>query len=282
MKIGPYSIQALETGRFSLDGGAMFGIVPRPLWSRRIEPDERGRIPLATRCLLIEGDGRLVVVDTGIGDKVDDRFRDIYGMSDTRGVEKAVEEAGFSALDVTDVILTHLHFDHCGGTTRRDGDRLVPVFPRAAHWLQADHWNWAHAGNPREKASFLPENYAPIEELGLLKRISGDQEILPGIRVQRVDGHTEAQQLVHVVDGSQHVVYVADLLPTSAHLAAAWGMAYDIRPLVTIEEKQALVRAAVDGKWRLIFEHDASVESTCIADSERGPVAVEAARLAEL
>lgn len=277
MKIDAYTILPLETGRFALDGGAMFGIVPRPLWSRRIAPDERGRIPLATRCMLVEGNGRLFVVDTGIGDKVDDRFRDLYGMHDQRPVERAVEEAGYAPHEVTDVILTHLHFDHCGGTTRRVGDRLEPVFPRATHWVQEAHWTWAGIPNARERASFLPENYAVLESEGLLRLVDGDVAIAPGIRVQRVDGHTEAQQIVHVEGRDAHAVYVADLLPTAAHLAPAWGMAYDLRPLVTIEEKGALVRQAIDGGWRILLEHDAHVESIRVADSDRGPVAVDEA-----
>ena len=282
MKIGPYTMTALDAGRFGLDGGAMFGIVPRPLWSRRIEPDSKGRIPLSTRCLLIEGDGRLVVVDAGIGDKVSGKFREIYGI-DPEGPDLAgpLARAGYSPDDVTDVILTHLHFDHCGGMTRMDGDRALPVFRRAVHHVQAAHWDWAVARPLRERASFLYENFLPVEEDGLLNRLHGDVEVLPGISVEAVNGHTEAQQLVHVDAGGEHLVFVADLIPTSAHVPPVWGMAYDIRPLITIEEKTSLLDRAIAGKWTLFFEHDATVETGLVVAGEQGPQLAEPARLDE-
>lgn len=282
MRIGEYTLTALDAGHFGLDGGAMFGVVPRPLWSRRIEPDERGRIPLATRCLLIEGGGRLVVVDVGIGDKVDARFRDIYGIdSGAPGLVGALAGAGYAPDDVTDVILTHLHFDHCGGMTRMEGDRAVPVFPSARHHVQAAHWDWAVARPLRERASFLYENFMPIKEEGLLNRVSADGEILPGISVETVNGHTEAQQLVHVWRGDEHLVFVADLIPTVAHVPPVWGMAYDIRPLVTIEEKTSFLDRAIAGGWTLFFEHDATVETGRIEAGDKGPRLVDEARLNE-
>jgi glyoxylase-like metal-dependent hydrolase (beta-lactamase superfamily II) len=282
MRIGDYTLRALEAGRFGLDGGAMFGIVPRPLWSRRIEPDAEGRIPLATRCLLIEGPDRLVVVDAGIGDKVDARFREIYGIHpDGPDLAGPLAEAGFSPDDVTDVILTHLHFDHCGGMTRMDGDRSVPVFRRAVHHVQGAHWDWAASRPLRERASFLPENFHPVEAEGLLNRVDGAATILPGISVEPVHGHTEAQQLVHVEGGGEHLVFVADLIPTSAHVPPVWGMAYDIRPLVTIEEKTSFLGRAIEGRWILFFEHDASVQTGRIVAGDRGPELADRARLDE-
>jgi len=281
MKIGDYTLTALEAGRFGLDGGAMFGIVPRPLWSRRIEPDEAGRIPMVTRCLLIEGSGRLVVIDAGIGDKVSDKFREIYGI-DPGGPDLLgpIERAGYSADEVTDVILTHLHFDHCGGMTRTEGDRVVPVFANATHHVQARHWDWAVERPLRERASFLYENFLPVEEAGLLRLADGDGEILPGISVQSVNGHTEAQQLVHVTGDDGHLVFVADLFPTSVHIPPVWGMAYDIRPLVTIDEKAAFIDRAIEGEWTLFFEHDAHVETGRIAMGDRGPEIVDTVPLA--
>ncbi|MFQ5570434.1 MAG: MBL fold metallo-hydrolase, partial [Rhodothermales bacterium] len=196
-KIGPYSLYSIEAGRFGLDGGAMFGIVPKPLWERRIKPDDRNRIPLHMRCLLLEGDGRLILVDDGAGDKYDAKFQDIYAIDQEHSeLHRSLDEAGFSALDVTDVILTHLHFDHCGGSTRRNGDRLELTFPGATYHVQRAHWDWACHPNLRERASFLAENLEPLGASGQLNLVDGDGELFPGIEVITVNGHTEAQQLV--------------------------------------------------------------------------------------
>ncbi|NNE69297.1 MAG: MBL fold metallo-hydrolase [Rhodothermales bacterium] len=257
-----YTAYPIEAGRFGLDGGAMFGVVPRPLWSRKSTPDDAGRIPLSTRCLLLEGEGRLILIDVGIGDKFDEKHRGIYAMEDGPGLVGGLRALGFEPGDVTDVVLTHLHFDHCGGaTTWRDGASHV-VFDRAVHHVQKAHWDWANKSNPREKASFLSENLDPLAAEGQLSLVDGLQEILPGISVEPVSGHTEAQQIVHIDGmGDGRTVYVADLIPTSAHLAPVWGMSYDLQPLLTIEEKTDFLRRAVEGDWRLFFEHDPFVES---------------------
>lgn len=249
----------------------MFGIVPRTLWERQIEPDDHNRIPLGTRCLLIEGSDRLVLVDDGIGSKEDARFMEIYGVDFERAeLHRSLRDAGFSAGDVTDVILTHLHFDHCGGTTRREDGRLVMSFPNARHYVQRAHWEWARQSNDRERASFLPANLDPLGESGQLELVDGAVEILPGISVLPVNGHTEAQQLVGVSGPEGTLVYVADLIPTVAHVRPVWGMAYDVRPLVTIDEKKAFLDQAARQNWTLFFEHDARTEIASVTTTERG------------
>lgn len=267
-----YTAHALEAGHFGLDGGAMFGIVPRALWSRKIEPDAAGRIPLSTRCLLLEGEGRLILIDVGIGDKFDAKHRGIYAMQDDAGLVAGLKTLGFGPDDVTDVILTHLHFDHCGGATARTADgRLKPVFGRARHHVQRAHWEWASTPNQRERASFLPDNLEPLAASGQLELVDGAADILPGIRVEPVNGHTEAQQIVHIDGtGPDHLVFVADLIPTAHHLSPVWGMAYDIRPLVTIDEKEQFLDRALASNWRLFFEHDSKVESGRVVQGARG------------
>lgn len=282
-RIGPYTLHAIETGEFRLDGGAMFGIVPRPLWERHIAPDDRNRIPLHMRCLLLESPDRLILIDDGIGDKMTQRFREIYGVDQSRhNLIGSLAALGVSPDDVTDVILTHLHFDHCGGSTRREGERLTLTFPRAVHHVQRRHWDWAGRPNPREQASFLAENLEPLAASGQLNLLEGDGPLYPGIDLITVNGHTEAQQMVKISGEEGTLVYVADLLPTHAHLAPAWGMAYDVRPLVTIEEKTAFLDTACLAGWSLFFEHDPRVEVASLSRTERGVFATDHRPLAEL
>jgi len=276
--VGPYSLHALAAGRFGLDGGAMFGIVPKPLWSQRISPDDQNRIPLATRCLLLDGDARLILVDTGIGDTfAGSKYEDIYAVDPgAGGLEDALAQLGFGPSDVTDVVLTHLHFDHCGGGTRRGASGSVEVaFPNATYHVQKEHWDWATTSNPKENASFRPETFRPIEEAGQLHLVDGSTTLFPHVSVEPVNGHTKAQQIVKVQGDDTTLVYVADLLPTTHHFAPAWTMAYDVRPLVTINEKQAFLERAVDESWSLFFEHDPEV---AVADVERTEKGIQAVR----
>lgn len=271
-KIGPYTLYTMETGRFALDGGAMFGIVPKPLWERRIAPDARNRIPLNMRCLLLEGNGRLILIDNGLGEKYDEKFGEIYAVDyEHAHLGRSLMEAGFSENDVTDVILTHLHFDHCGGSTKRtEGGRFDLTFKNARHYVQRKHWQWACSPNPREEASFLRENLDPLEASGQLELLDGEGEVFPGIEVITVNGHTESQQLVKISDHERTLVFVADLLPTAAHARSVWIMAYDVRPLVTLEEKQSFLERAVKGGWHFFFEHDPKVVVGTPERTERG------------
>jgi len=260
-KIGDYSLHSIETGFLRLDGGAMFGIVPKTLWNRTTEADERNRITLAMRCLLLEGNGRLILIDDGVGHKYDSKFADLLAIDhETATLDRSLTRLGFAREDVTDVILTHLHFDHCGGSTMREGDKLSLTFPRAVHHVQRDHWEWARASNSRERASFLSENLDPLEDSGQLSLAAGGREIVPGVEALVVDGHTRAQQTLKIAGQDRTLVYVADLIPTSAHLPPVWGMAYDVEPLKTISEKQAFLEQAAENGWSIFFEHDPSVE----------------------
>lgn len=278
MTLAGYDIATLDAGRLRLDGGAMFGIVPRPLWERRIAPDERHRIPLAMRCLLLRGHGRTILVDTGLGAKVDDRFRDLYGVEDPPGgtLATALGEIGLRPDDVTDVVLTHLHFDHAGGATvRRPDGALAPAFPNAAYHVQRRHWAWAHA-SAREAASFLSENLAPLAASGQLVLADGEAAPLPGLSFLVVEGHTRAMQLPLLEGDDGTLLYAADLLPTTAHVAPLWGMAYDVEPLVTIAEKARVLARAAAGEWHVVFEHDTETAVARIGETAKGFAAVDA------
>lgn len=263
---GDFTLHKIETGRFRLDGGAMFGVVPKPLWERHIPADDQNRIPLAMRCLLVETGDRLVLIDNGLGDKYDAKFADHFAVdySDSE-LHASLRAAGFDASDVTDVVLTHLHFDHCGGTTTRDGDGFRLVFPNATHHVQRDHWDWANNPNARERASFLRENLAPLGNSGKLNLLDGEQTLLPGLDLIVVNGHTRGQQLVRLTGDDRTMVFCADLLPTATHLPLPWVMAYDVAPLDTLAEKEPFLKEAAERGWTLFFEHDAETEIAEVA-----------------
>jgi glyoxylase-like metal-dependent hydrolase (beta-lactamase superfamily II) len=255
--VGPWTVYALETGFFWLDGGAMFGSVPRVLWSRTNPPDERHRIRLAMRCMLLVGEGRRILVDDGAGDKMPPKLADIYRLE--RGgptLEASLARLGLGVEDVTDVVLTHLHFDHAGGSTTRVGGRLVPRLPRARYHIQRANWDNAHAPNPRERASYLPENFDPLAEAGVLTLWDGSHEPWPGIEVFTFDGHTRGQQGVRVHGPEGAVCYVADLIPTASHVRIPFVMGYDMCAIESMREKRDfLTRAAAEGAW-VMLEHD--------------------------
>lgn len=262
--LGDFRIHALEAGLQRLDGGAMFGVVPKPLWERRIPADERNRIPLALRCLLVETRHELVLIETGLGNKENDKFRDIYGVdnapSDERYADRlheAIAAAGFSTDDVGVVIDTHLHFDHAGGNTFRDGDgRVRLAFPNARYHVQHGEWEWAHRVNERTTASYLPDNFDPVMQAGRLVLVEGDVEIVPGVSVYRTPGHCPHHQSVLVSSGGETACFLADVVPTMAHLPLPWIMGYDVEPLVTLESKRALLHRAVHERWLLVSTHD--------------------------
>ena len=282
--IGSYSLFSIETGRFGLDGGAMFGIVPKPLWSRRIAADDQNRIPLNMRCLLLEGQGRVILIDNGLGEKYDSKFAEIYAIDEEHpALGQSLRAAGFTEEDVTDVVLTHLHFDHCGGSTRRtESGALELAFPNARYHVQRAHWDWALDPNLREQASFLDENLGPLAESDQLSLLDGQMELFPGIELIPVNGHTESQQLVKVSDQEKTLVFVADLLPTTAHLRLPWIMAYDVRPLVTLQEKARFLEDAVEGGWHFFFEHDPDTAVATPHRTKRGIDVVDARTLDEL
>ncbi len=277
MTLAGYQIDFVEAGRLRLDGGAMFGIVPRPLWERRIAPDDKNRIPLAMRCLLLRGHGRTILVDTGVGTKSDAKFEAIYGIDHAHStLEGSLAALGVAPEDVTDVLLTHLHFDHAGGaTTRTASGTLVLTFPEADHYVQKAHWRWAHE-SVREEASFLKENLDPLEASGRLVLLDSEASPFENVVLHLVDGHTRGQQLPRITDGEHSVFYAADLVPTSAHVPLLWGMAYDVEPLDTIREKERLLADAAREEWTVVFEHDPEVATARIVETEKGVAAAAA------
>ena len=260
MDLGGFRIHALEAGLQRLDGGAMFGVVPKPLWERRIPADERNRIPLAMRCLLVETADALVLIDTGAGNKDDEKFKEIYGIENdgtpTR-LEDAIRHAGHDPADIDVLISTHLHFDHAGGNTLREPDgRIRAAFPGARHYVQKGEFEFAHIQNERIRASYPTDNFDPVEEAGLWTFVDGPAEIVPGVEVIPTPGHTPHHQSVLVRSEDRVACFLADVMPTSAHVPLPWIMGYDLEPLVTLESKRELLAAARDEDWLLVFEHD--------------------------
>jgi len=280
MRIGQYDIHALDTGTFALDGGAMFGVVPRTLWEKSNPPDERNRITMAARVLLLRGGGRTILVDTGNGGKFNEKLRTIYRMENAQGgLEGSLARHGVTPDAVTDVILTHLHFDHAGGATALRGGEPAPAFPNARYYVQAEHWRAAQAPTERDRASFFADDFEPLRRAGVLEFTEGEGEILPGIRVAVIHGHTAALQCPVVSDGRTTLFYCADLVPTSSHVPLAWIMGYDLRPLVTLEEKRRILGQAADEGWVMVFEHDPLLGAARLARTEKGIVLGDAVPL---
>ena len=270
-QVGGLRCHTLEGGLQHLDGGAMFGVVPRTLWKTRIEPDDRNRIPLAMRCVLVEHDDGLVLVDTALGNKEDAKFLDIYGVENqglegATQLEDALASAGFLPRDVKWVINTHLHFDHAGGNTTMDPDlendprrHVRPTFPNATYVVQRGELEFARHTNERTRASYLPHNFEPIAAANRWRLLDGDEEVLPGISVRLTPGHVPFHQAVLLRNGGETALFVGDLFPTTAHLPLPWIMGYDLEPLRTLESKRAILNEAVAGGWQVVFEHDPSV-----------------------
>jgi len=271
MIIGPYTITPVVTSRFGLDGGAMFGVVPKTLWSRQARVDEQNRIDMVTRTLVLRSADRVILVDTGNGDKWADKYRSIYRIETENYVlPESLTALGIHAEDVTDVICTHLHFDHAGGNTRRKNDRIVPTFPNATYWIQQANWELANAPSEKDRASYLSENWAVLAENGMIKLLDGETELAKGIRLHVVNGHTSGQQLPIVSDGQRSLLYGGDLFPMRAHIPVPWVMAYDIAPMTTIAEKNAILPRMVDEEWILFFEHDPETTACTVTRTDRG------------
>ena len=263
--LGRWRLHALQAGGQKLDGGAMFGVVPRPLWERRIPPDERNRIALGMRCLLVEHERGLVLIDTGAGNKENARFHDIYGVENAGPGGRTLLEAGLARLghapeDVALVIDTHLHFDHAGGNTWIDAEGVVrPTFPNARYVLQRGEYQWATHTNERTAASYFPHNFVPVHDAGLFDFVEGECEIWPGIRVLPTPGHVPHHQSVLLTSSDERAFYAADLIPTAAHVPLPWIMGYDVEPLRTLETKRWVMTRALEEEWLIVFEHDAVV-----------------------
>ena len=272
---------SINTGFFKLDGGAMFGVVPKSIWNKVNPADENNLCSWALRCLLIQDGNRLILIDNGNGDKQDAKFFSHYHLHGEDTLDKSLAKYGFHRDDITDVILSHLHFDHCGGTIRREGDRLVPNFKNATVWSNEEHWQWAVHPNDREKASFLKENILPIQESGQLKFIPIPNRENPlqqlaaakftdSISIRIADGHTRAMMLPQIQYKDRTVVFMADLLPSQGHIPLPYVMGYDMFPMTTLGEKKTFLEEAVDNNYILFFEHDPKVECCTLQRTEKG------------
>lgn len=266
-------LYSVETGRFRLDGGAMFGVVPKPLWERTNPADEKNRINMAMRCLLIEDDNRLILIDNGLGNKYNAKFANLYAVDNEHSnLDRSLEKLGFHRDQITDVILTHLHFDHCGGSTEwhPTRERHVVTFENAHFWVQKSHLEWALNPNPREGASFYDENIQPLVQSGQLRLLEGETELFPNISLKVVNGHTEAQQLPLIDYKGKQILFAADLFPTYGHLPLPYVMGYDVRPLTTMEERANLLPWLKENEIILFYEHDPENECGLVTQNERG------------
>lgn len=265
-------LHSINAGYFKLDGGAMFGVVPKSIWNKTNPADSNNMIDMAMRCLLVEYGDRLVLIDNGIGDKQDVKFFGYYYLHGDDTLQKSLAKAGFGLDDITDVFLSHLHFDHCGGSIVRNksGDGFHPAFPNAVYWSNEEHWNWATNPNAREKASFLKENILPIQESGQLRFTKADAELFPGFRVKFFNGHTDAMMIPHIQYRGRTLVYMADLLPTTGHIPVPYVMAYDTRPLLTLDEKSKFMEDAASHDYVLFLEHDPKQECCTVEKTEKG------------
>lgn len=274
-------LYTIDTGYFKLDGGAMFGVVPKTMWNKLNPADENNLCTWAMRCLLVEDGNRLILIDTGIGNKQDAKFFSHYHLHGESNLDSSLAQHGFHRDDITDVFLTHLHFDHCGGAIIRQGDQLIPAFKNATYWSHADHWNWAVHPNDREKASFLKDNILPIQESGQLKFIEGES-FTDNFSVRLVNGHTNSMMLPQLNYKGRTIVYMADLLPSAAHLPIPYVMAYDMFPLTTLQEKKSFLAEAVENNYLLYFEHDPQIELAELVQTEKGVRAGATLKLTEL
>jgi glyoxylase-like metal-dependent hydrolase (beta-lactamase superfamily II) len=264
-QLGRWRIHAIQAGGQRLDGGAMFGVVPKPLWERRMRADERNRIQLGMRCLLIEHESGLVLIDTGAGNKENDKFHEIYGVENgaedgATQLEEGLRQLGFAPNDIALVINSHLHFDHAGGNTTRDADgRVALTFPKARYVVQAGEYEYANHTNERTAGSYFPHNFVPVRESGRFDLVIGEKEVVDGISIVPTPGHTPYHQGIRLESDGEVAFYIADLVPTSAHLPLPWIMGYDVEPLVTLETKRRILSRAAQEEWLIVFEHDAEI-----------------------
>lgn len=255
-----------------LDGGAMFGVVPKSIWNSLNPSDENNMCNWAMRCLLIEDGKRLILIDNGMGDKQDSRFFSHYYLNGEDSLEKSLRKCGFGFEDITDVFLSHLHFDHCGGSIKYNKNKtgFEPTFKNATYWSNEEHWEWAIKPNSREKASFLKENILPIQESGQLKFIKENEELIPGFKVRYVRGHTDAMMIPLISNKGKTIAFMADLLPSTGHIPLAYVMAYDTRPLITMEEKKIFLSEAAENEYVLFLEHDIFTSCCTVMSTEKG------------
>ncbi|HNS16354.1 MAG TPA: MBL fold metallo-hydrolase [Bacteroidales bacterium] len=266
------NLYPIDTGTLKLDGGAMFGVVPKSLWSKVYPADENNLCTWAMRCLLVETGNRRLLIDNGAGDYHDEKFKRLYGLDQEGALEKSLAAHGYTSDDITDVLLTHLHFDHCGGSVKYSDDRssLVPAFPKATYWISKTQWENALHPNKREKASFLRESFALLHENNQLQFIEREGELFPGISLRIFNGHTDGQVIPFIRYQNTTVVFTADLIPSSAHIPLPWILSFDMQPMITLKEKEEFLNAAADHQYVLFLEHDIFTECCTVQRTEKG------------
>ena len=271
MKIGKYELKVIETGVFGLDGGAMFGIIPKPLWSKFNPADEQNRVLLHARNLLLVSDTRKILIDTGIGSDWDEKFIRNYRLDQTGNtMYKSLNKLGINPDEITDVLLTHLHFDHTGGSTYLKEGNWIPTFPNAKYYVQKKHFEWALKPTDRDRGSFIQNRFMPLHNEGLLNFIDGEVQFDDEIEFLTINGHTSFQQMIKVQDSSNSVLFCGDLFPFTSHIPIPYVMGYDLQPLVTVQEKKKILPLAIEQNWKLFFEHDPEVIMATVAESQRG------------
>ncbi len=265
-------LYAINSGHFKLDGGAMFGVVPKSIWNKSNPADQNNMCSWALRCLLIEDGNRLILIDNGMGNKQDEKFFGYYYLHGNDTLQKSLNKYGFEMDDITDMVLTHLHFDHCGGSIKYNNNKtnLEPAFKNAKYYCNEKHWNWATQANSREKASFLKENILPIKESGQLNFIDSQSTLITNLSFIEVNGHTEGMMLPIIKYKGSTLAYMADLIPSVGHLPIPFVMGYDVRPLETLKEKELILKTALDNDWTLFFEHDPTIECIKLERTEKG------------
>ena len=257
MKIGKFKLHIVNSGSFALDGGAMFGIIPKTLWQKSYPPDEKNRIQLVTRNLLLVSESKKILIDTGMGDKWDVRSKEIYRIDQSENsLETSLKSVGITPEEITDVILTHLHFDHSGGGVKQENGKFIPTFSNAKYHVQKRNYEWAVSPSERDSGSYIKKNFVPLIDEGVLNLIEGEKNFNDEIEFIIVNGHTFAQQILKISDSSNTILYCADMFPTSSHVSLPYVMGYDLQPLVTVEEKKKILPAAIEENWKLFLEHD--------------------------
>ena len=265
MKIGDYDLYSIETSEFSLDGGAMFGIVPKPIWEREAPSDALNRIDMVTRSLLLCNDEKKILIDTGNGTKWEEKYRDSYNIDTSRyNIENSLTKYGFSADDITDIINTHLHFDHAGGNTKIDDGSIVPTFPNAKYWVTKEHWELANHPSQKDSGSFIEHDWKVLAENGMIETVNGNEPFIKGIDSYITQGHTAGLLHPMISDGTKTLFYGADIFPLAAHISIPWVMAYDVQPVVTMKEKEILLPKMQDEEWILFLEHDPNIQACTV------------------
>ncbi|MFC2103365.1 MBL fold metallo-hydrolase [Bacteroidota bacterium] len=275
MKIGKYELKIVTSGYFGLDGGAMFGVVPKPLWQKSNPSDDSNRIKLSATHLILDSSSRKIIIDTGMGSKMKEKFRKIYDVDENHSMDEGLNKIGLKRDDITDVFLTHLHFDHAGGSTMIYNNKVVPSFPNAKYYVQKKQYDWAVNPSDKDRASYIIDNYVPLFEEGVLNFTNGDEQFDDEIHFIETSGHTFGQQIVKISDSSNTILFCADLIPTGSHIPLPYIMGYDLQPMETLKEKTNLLPQAAEENWKLFFGHDPEIAFCTIKQTDKGVRAAE-------